>query len=761
MTQRKYPLTIYISGLYSGPNPSPGIGIARSLRCAYPDAILIGVDYSNRSHGIHWPDFDEIWLQRPWNELDLDLYASQIKEVLDAGAFWISGLDLETIWLVHKFPTHSNLLGPSVDALRRIAKPTIPAHKALPLRVPHYLYLTLPDWEIYAFCRKYGWRVWLKGPYYEACRVRNWTELNFARSQLSNTWSTDELFVQAHIVGYEESIAFCAYRGHLLDCVYMTKRDITPEGKTWAGRISNVPKDILDPLQKVVKELNWTGGAELEMIRDANGMLWLIEWNPRFPAWIYGATIARHNLPALLIERASGMPARKNLEANKEFTRVVIEIPARPQFPLPPLSEPVADSFGSSLKHPSGMPLLAARLQKHKGEVLRVHLDEIHEIGEISAPSIPHLILEELKSYDFTQVETPLPLFLKAVAETSFKQTDEIIRANSSRVQVAVAYSVKTNPDARFLELAHKHDFLAEIISQFELRKALSIGFDPAQIVLNGPGKWWPSISNRGLQFHAIFCDSLEELRWLIPQLDKGICGARFVGVRLRPPQSQSRFGVPVGDLGTFRNLVSLIKRIPPDCSFGVHFHIPSSTIGIEEWFQLYESILMWARAIETTSGVKVRCVDVGGGWFPDDWFDLLLPRLSGLIDKALGNLPSLEHLILEPGKALTQSAVALLTRVLEVRRSGSNIEEVVVDGSIAELPEAQHYPHRILCLSMKGEWEVLKRGKGLLLGRLCMENDILARDVGFPDSIQPGDILVICDAGAYDRSMSYAFGQG
>jgi diaminopimelate decarboxylase len=407
------------------------------------------------------------------------------------------------------------------------------------------------------------------------------------------------------------------------------------------------------------------------------------------------------------------------------------------------------------------MPLLAARLQKHKGEVLRVHLDEIHEIGEISAPSIPHLILEELKSYDFTQVETPLPLFLKAVAETSFKQTDEIIRANSSRVQVAVAYSVKTNPDARFLELAHKHDFLAEIISQFELRKALSIGFDPAQIVLNGPGKWWPSISNRGLQFHAIFCDSLEELRWLIPQLDKGICGARFVGVRLRPPQSQSRFGVPVGDLGTFRNLVSLIKRIPPDCSFGVHFHIPSSTIGIEEWFQLYESILMWARAIETTSGVKVRCVDVGGGWFPDDWFDLLLPRLSGLIDKALGNLPSLEHLILEPGKALTQSAVALLTRVLEVRRSGSNIEEVVVDGSIAELPEAQHYPHRILCLSMKGEWEVLKRGKGLLLGRLCMENDILARDVGFPDSIQPGDILVICDAGAYDRSMSYAFGQG
>jgi len=757
MTQREQPLTIYITGLYSGPNPSPGIGIARSLRCAYPDAILTGVDYSNRSHGIHWPDFSEIWLQRPWSELDLDLYASQIKEVLDASAFWISGLDLETIWLAYKFPTHSNLLVPSVDALRRIAKPAIPAHKDLPLRVPPYLPLTLSDWEIHAFCRRYGWRVWLKGPYYEAYRVRNWTELNFARSQLSNTWSTDKLFVQAHIVGYEESIAFCAYRGHLLNCVYMTKRDITPEGKTWAGRISNVPKEILDPLQKIVKELNWTGGAELEMIRDANGMLWLIEWNPRFPAWIYGATIAGHNLPALLIECASGMPAQKNLEANKEFTRVVIEIPARPQFPLPPLPEPVADSFGLSLKHPSGMPLLAAHLQKEK---MRIYLDEIHEIGKISASSIPHLILEELRSYDFTKLETPLPLFLKAVAETSFKQTDEIIRANSSEVQVAVAYSVKTNPDARFLELAHKHDFLAEIITQFELRKALSIGFDPAQIVLNGPGKWWPSTVDKGLQFHAIFCDSLEELGWLISQLDEGICGPRFIGVRLRPPQFRSRFGIPVGDLRTFRDLVSLVERIPPGCSFGVHFHIPSSAIGIREWFQLYESILTWAKAIEATSGVKVRCVDMGGGWFPDDWFDVLLPHLGSLIDKALGNLPSLEHLILEPGKALVQSSVALLVRVLEVRHLDSRTE-VVVDGSIAELPEAQHYPHRILYLSGEGKWEALGRGKGLLLGRLCMESDILAASVGFPNHLQKGDFLLICDAGAYDRSMSYVFGKG
>jgi hypothetical protein len=48
-------MKIYVSGLYSGGNPQPGVGIARSLREGYPDAILVGVEYSNRSSGIHWP----------------------------------------------------------------------------------------------------------------------------------------------------------------------------------------------------------------------------------------------------------------------------------------------------------------------------------------------------------------------------------------------------------------------------------------------------------------------------------------------------------------------------------------------------------------------------------------------------------------------------------------------------------------------------------------------------------------------------------
>ena len=59
-------LTCYVSGVHSGPNPSPGLGVARSLREAFPHARLVGVDYSVESSGLHSEVFDQLWVQRPW-----------------------------------------------------------------------------------------------------------------------------------------------------------------------------------------------------------------------------------------------------------------------------------------------------------------------------------------------------------------------------------------------------------------------------------------------------------------------------------------------------------------------------------------------------------------------------------------------------------------------------------------------------------------------------------------------------------------------
>src|SRR5215207_7961078 len=313
-------LTIFISGLYSGTNPQPGVGIARSLRKGYPQAKLIGVEYSNRCSGIHWPDFDDIWLQRPWTELNLELHAREIERRLDDGAIWISSIDLEIMWLAELFPDgHPGLLTPPRKALDQVSKPAIPAHRGLPVSIPEFVTTELTDWELHAFCRRHDWKVWLKGPYYEAVRTPSWATLDHWRKVLSSAWATDKLFVQEHVTGYEESVMLSAYEGELLDCVHMRKRDLTELGKTWAGDATPVAPEIVYPLRKIIRDLKWTGGAEVEMVRDSADHFWLLEWNPRFPAWVHGSTITGKNLPAALVEGATGILAADSPAEAAEF----------------------------------------------------------------------------------------------------------------------------------------------------------------------------------------------------------------------------------------------------------------------------------------------------------------------------------------------------------------------------------------------------------------------------------------------------------
>jgi diaminopimelate decarboxylase len=156
--------------------------------------------------------------------------------------------------------------------------------------------------------------------------------------------------------------------------------------------------------------------------------------------------------------------------------------------------------------------------------------------------------------------------------------------------------------------------------------------------------------------------------------------------------------------------------------------------------------------------------LDFGGGWFPDDWFSEFVPGLEKHLGRAVTAFPALREVVVEPGKALTQPVHALVVRVLEIRGgrgSGPGGRELVVDGAISDLPEAHSYPHRVLFGDGDGGWRAASRGSDRLLGRICMEHDVLARDVKLPPDVREGDHLVFADAGAYDRSMSYEFGRG
>jgi diaminopimelate decarboxylase len=161
-----------------------------------------------------------------------------------------------------------------------------------------------------------------------------------------------------------------------------------------------------------------------------------------------------------------------------------------------------------------------------------------------------------------------------------------------------------------------------------------------------------------------------------------------------------------------------------------------SANVGVAQWWHLFESMLKWCASIQTLSGRSIEILDVGGGWFPDDWQGENDPRFADAIDRVQATLPAVRQIVSEPGKAMAQPSMALAMRILEIQEHEDDYVEVVVDASVAELPMYFVYPHRILrrC-GTTGALQPVGRGKTHLMGRLCMEHDIVAANVQLPQA--------------------------
>ena len=275
--------------------------------------------------------------------------------------------------------------------------------------------------------------------------------------------------------------------------------------------------------------------------------------------------------------------------------------------------------------------------------------------------------------------------------------------------------------------------------------------------MLNGPAKWWPSkLAADG--YAAIFCDSVEELAALRREVSAGRVRAGCIGVRLRPATVRSRFGVDLSDRRALRRTVSELRRLPRSQPIGFHFHQASSAIGVATWRYLARNFIAAVRILGEQVGKRPSTMSFGGGWHPDDWALFLREDLAGLVRFARSEAPGIERLILEPGKAIAQRSMCLLMRVIEARNAGRLF---VVDGSVAELPDMPSHPHGFVSRASSGRLRLWGRGDARLLGRLCMEFDVVGSGLGAPRGLRARDLVAVLDAGAYDASMAYPFSRG
>ena len=151
-------------------------------------------------------------------------------------------------------------------------------------------------------------------------------------------------------------------------------------------------------------------------------------------------------------------------------------------------------------------------------------------------------------------------------------------------------------------------------------------------------------------------------------------------------------------------------------------------------------------------AGIRIEYLDLGGGLgIPYD--DQPVP---GPAEYAAAVLPAVREaglpLVLEPGRVIVGPAGVLVMTVIDVKQFPGGRRFVVLDGGMSELIRPALYGafHRIEPVAPRSGAPVPCD----VVGPICESSDTFGRDRLLPP-LEPGDLVVACDAGAYGSAMA------
>ncbi|KJJ85879.1 hypothetical protein OMAG_000259 [Candidatus Omnitrophus magneticus] len=326
-------LIIGVSGISAVDNPCPGVGVARSLREDRElNAKIIGLAYDVMEPGIYldWL-FDKIFMI-PYPSHDKDTFIHRLRYIkknygLD---FIIPNLDVE-LPLYARYIDEVAALGiklfiPTQEHLKLRAKDRL-------IEVARLINITSPETHVVYTLEKLtniiyrmGLPVMVKGIFYAAYKVNSVDEACLYFERIVEEWGYP-VIVQRIVCGEEMNVVGVGDgNGGIIGQVGIKKMWLTSLGKIWNG-VTIKNSAMLKASETFVSLYNWRGPFELECIVD-NSDIYLIEINPRFPAWSYFAAGVGINLPANTVRMAFDLdllhPGR-DYEAGKLYIRYTYE----------------------------------------------------------------------------------------------------------------------------------------------------------------------------------------------------------------------------------------------------------------------------------------------------------------------------------------------------------------------------------------------------------------------------------------------------
>jgi carbamoyl-phosphate synthase large subunit len=308
----KAKLRIAVTGLNNTDNPGPGIPVIRGIRDSKDfDVRIIGLAYENLEPGIYMEDMVDKTYQIPYptagtEEILKRIEYIQSKENIDV---LIPNFDAELFSFMKlkdqllEMGIHTFL--PEIHQFEERHKRVLPEFgEKYGIKVPKSINLTSFA-DIYQIKYQFQYPVLVKGQFYDAYIAYSEEQVQTHFSKISAKWGLP-IIIQEFVQGTEVNmVALGDGNGQTMAAVPMRKQYITDKGKAWGG-ITITDDKMMDITHQIISKTKWKGGLELEMIKTKDDEYYLIEINPRIPAWVYLAVGAGQNIPEALVKLAMG-----------------------------------------------------------------------------------------------------------------------------------------------------------------------------------------------------------------------------------------------------------------------------------------------------------------------------------------------------------------------------------------------------------------------------------------------------------------------
>ena len=334
------------------------------------------------------------------------------------------------------------------------------------------------------------------------------------------------------------------------------------------------------------------------------------------------------------------------------------------------------------------------------------------------------------------------------------------IRDAFAEVNPLIAFSMKSNSNGAVLRALVAEGAGLDIVSGGELQRGLAAGADPKRIIFAGVGKSREEIEaalKAGIRAFNVESEGEAEA---IAEVARRQRKTAPIALRVNPDvdpetheyittgKKENKFGIP---FSTIRRLCGRLGRKDRLELVGLHCHIGSQILkptGFEMALGRMGELIEQLRK----DGHALPLLNLGGG-FGIAYEEGQEPMDVQLLAQTL--TPVLEQLdvevIFEPGRSIAGPAGFFLTRVQYIKK-GKTRHFAIVDGAMNDLirPSLYQAYHRIVMDGRRGG----SRPTYDIVGPICETGDFLGRGRSLP-SLRAGDLLVVCDVGAYGMTMA------